>query len=144
MPAEAFGQLFVDVPDLFPVVGRGIAVIVTSPHMIPHEIRTHPKDFRVIQSHPDGAGAGRGGKHGVDTVVVQVIDDLFKPVKFVVPFLGFKCGPGKDADRSCINMGSLHQLDIFFQDVRAVQPLVRIIVAAMQHLFIQNVPFHDD
>lgn len=74
--------------------------------------------------------AGRS-QNGVDTVFIKSLNTLLQKREIVFSFLRLQRGPGEDSQRHHINPGSLHLPDILLQNIRAVQPLIGIVVPAM-------------
>ena len=109
-------------------------MVVAAAGLIPHQVPLHPADLRVPLAHPHGLGARGRGQHGVDAVFIQIVNDLFQPVKVVNALLGLQLGPGENAHGHAVDVGLFHQADILLQDVGAVQPLVRVVVPAVEHV----------
>ena len=74
--------------------------------------------------------AGRGEVDG-DSGGVEAVDDLLHPVEVIAPFLGLQRAPGEDAQRDDVDVRLAHQLDVLREDVRAVEPLVGVVVRAV-------------
>ena len=134
MAGKPLGQGGVHGLHLLPVEGGGVAVVVAAAGLIPHQVGLHPADLRVLFAHPHGLGARGRGQHGVDAVFIQIVNDLFQPVKVVHALLGLQLGPGENAHGHAVDVGLFHQADILLQDVGAVQPLVRVVVPAVEHV----------
>ncbi len=131
---KALGQNRIDCPHLLPVDRGGVAVVVPPARELPLASGGYPADLRVLFAHPAGLGARRGGQHGVDAVFVKGLDDLLQPVQLVHPLLGLQLGPGENAQGDAVDVGLFHQGDILFQNIRAVQPLVGVVVAAVEQV----------
>ena len=129
---EAGGQLPVDGAHLFPVEGRGIAVVLPPAVQLAGPVGPHPAHFGVLVSHPGRAGRAGGGQDGGNAAGIQPVDDVGQPVQVIDAFLRLQKGPGKHPQGHGIDMRLLHQLDILLQDVRPVQPLFRVIVPAIK------------
>ncbi len=131
MGAEPLRQLSVYEGHLLPVDGGAHAVVVASAVVLPHAHLVHPHGLGVFCVQPGGAGSRGRGQHGVDAVLIEPVYDLRQPVKIVLSLLGLQHRPGKNAYAGAVDAGLLHQLHVLLQDVRPVQPLLGIVVAAV-------------
>ena len=87
--------------------------------------------LRILARHPRRTCAG--GRRQIDAHAcgVEIIDDFGHPVQVILALFGLERGPGKDAQRYDVDVCFFHQLDILCKDIRAMQPLVGIIVRAI-------------
>ena len=81
------------------------------------------------------------GKYNFDWLE-EIINNLFQPAQIVLSFFWFQYCPGKDSYRYCINMGFFEIFNVFFQNVRAVKPLLRIIISTMKITSVFNLFSH--
>ena len=132
MMGEAFCESGVDLPHLFAVDRRGIAVVVALAVQIARHIAADAADLRIFAGHPRGLCAAWRGENGRDPVLIKVGDDGLEPVKIVAALLRFQPGPRKNPDRDAVDVRFFHQVDVRGKDVRSVEPLIRIIVPAVQ------------
>ena len=107
-------------------------MVVPSPLEIPAAIRFHPEDLRVLLRHPAGLCAAGRGKHRVDAVFVQMLNDLIQPLEGVYPLRRLQRRPGEDAHGHAVDACLLHQPDILLQHLRCIQPLLRVIVRPVE------------
>lgn len=63
---------------------------------------------------------------------VQVVYDVRQPIQVKLALLRLDGGPGEHAQRNYVDMCFFHQFHIFGQNIRAVQPLFRVIISAME------------
>ena len=122
----------IDLPHLFPVNRRGQAVIVPLPVMHAFKSLIAAKHLRIPLCQPCRARRGGGGQNNPNPVFRQPLDDFIHPFKVIPPLLGFKPCPGKNPQRDRIDPGQFHQADILKEHLRIVQPLVRIVIAAVK------------
>ena len=132
MLAVPLGQAGVHLPHLLAVNRGGDAVVVASSVEVALSGGEDPADLRVFFIHPGGSGPGGGCQDGIDAVLIEAVDGLVHPVKGIYALLRFQGGPGKDAQGDAVDAGFFHQLDILFQDIGAVQPLIGVIVPAVE------------
>ncbi len=143
--AEPFRQLPVHEGHLFPVDGGAHAMVVAAAVVFPLAHPVHPPGLRVSCVQPGGPGSRGRGQHGVDAVLVEPVYDLLQPFKMEVSLFGLQDRPGKNAHAGAVDAGLLHQPHVLLQDVRPVQPLLRVVVAAVdQALYLgeQNLLLH--
>ena len=129
---EALGQFAVDDGHFFAVDRRSVAVVLAAVVQFAHAVAAHTAHLGVLLGQPGRAcGAGRG-QNGGDTVGVQVVDDVRQPIQVKLALLRLDGGPGEHAQRNYVDMCFFHQFHIFGQNIRAVQPLFRVIISAME------------
>ena len=132
MIAEGFCQLPVDLIDLLAVSGRGVAVVMAFAKEGPSAVFIHPKNFRISVCQPVGTSTGWSSQVYGHAVGVEPVDDLLHPVKLVMSLFGFQHGPGKDSKGNTVNACFFKVFQVLFQDIRPVQPLIRVIVTAVE------------
>ena len=132
MAPEALAQLHIDFPHLAAVVGAGQAVVVPFAEKAPAPLFVGAQHGGVFFGEPRGARAGGGGQVGIDSVVVQAADDVLQPGEIIFPVPLFKGAPCEDAQRNAVHVGFFHHFQVRLQNIRAVQPLVRVIVPAVE------------
>ena len=137
MIGEAFGELCIDLPDLFAVDRRGIAVIVSAALQIADALCTDAANLRIFFCHPRGFCAGGRRQNGIDAVGIELVDDVCEPVELIVAFMRFEGRPGEDADGNAVDICLFHLFDILREDIGTVEPLLRIVVAAVEHMRIR-------
>ncbi len=128
----ALGQQRVDDERLLAIDRRAEAVVVAATVQIAPAVRPHAQHFRILGRHPGRARAGRRGQHRVGPVFGQHVHDPVQPAELEAAFLRLKMGPREDADRHGVAVGQLHEAHVLGPDL--LGPLVRIVVAAMQHV----------
>ena len=133
MVLVALGELAVHDRHLFAVDRRGETVVVPCAVKVAVAVRTHPKDLRVLVRHPGRSRAARRREHGVCALGGKPVHDIVHPVESEPAFLRFKRRPGEDADAHGVAAGELHEPEVLVDDLRHVQPLVGVVVAAVQH-----------
>ena len=131
MAAKAGGQLLVDLLHLLAVDGGGVAVVVALAEEDAPAVRAHAQHLRVLARQPRGTRAGGRSQIDAHAGGIEIVDDFAHPVKVVLPLLGLKRGPREDAQRDDVHVRLLHQLDVFGENVRAVEPLVGVVVRAI-------------
>ena len=128
----ALRQAEIHLPHLAAVHGGGEAVVVPSAEVEPLIVIVHPQDFRVLLRHPGRARAAGGGQDDVNAALPQAVDHLVQPGEVIHAVLDLQARPGENADGHRVDVGLVHHFHIALQDVGAIQPLVGIIVAAVQ------------
>ena len=119
-------------PYLAAVNRAGQAVIVPSAKMVALVVLIHTQDFGVLLRHPRRTRARRRCQNDVDAAAPQPVDDFVQPRKVVHAVLRLQPRPRENRNRHTVHMCLMHQLDVLFQNFRMIQPLVRVIVAAVQ------------
>ena len=132
MISEAFRQFLVDDPYLFPVNRRCIAMIVSGSKKLPSSGLVHPKHFRIFISQPFGTGTGGCRKDHADSFRIEPVNHLFHPVQTEHALFRFQGRPGENTKAHHVAAGFCQHFHILFQDIRSVQPLIRIVIAAMK------------
>ena len=132
MITETLCQLLVDDPHLFPVNRRGVAVIVTDSEKLPPSGLVHAEHLRVLVSQPFRPGAGGRRQDHADSFRIEPVDDLFHPVQPEHPFLRFQRGPCKNPQAHHVAAGFRQHFRISLQNIRPVQPLIRIVITAVK------------
>ena len=129
--AKAPGQLLVDGTYLFPVNGGGVAVVVPLAEQPALTFGGDAQHLRVLLRQPVGACAAGRGKVHADARGPQAVDDVRQPVQLIVALRRLQRGPGEHAHRNHVHVGGLHQFNVTFEDIGAVQPLLGVVVAAV-------------
>ena len=130
----ALRKFAVDQRRLLAIDGRRVTVIVSRAMQDARAVGIHPQDFRILLRHPRGtrpAGRGENGKHAV---LGEVVHHPIEPIEGESALLGFERGPREDADGHRIAVRQLHQPQVFLQHLGHVQPLLGIVIAAMQEM----------
>ena len=143
MRAEALGELCIHRTDLFTVDRRGIAVIVAAALQIADAVGADAADLRILVRHPDGLCAGGRCQNGIDAVGIELVDDIGEPVELIVALMRLQCRPCEDADGDAVDMRLLHVFNILREDLRGIQPLLRIVIAAVEQMRIRCQCLHD-
>ena len=131
MTAKAGGQLLVHLLDFLAVDGRGVAVVVALAEKVAHAVRAYAQHLRVFARHPRGARARGCCQIHPDAGGIEIVDDLRHPVEVVLALLGLKGCPGENAQRDDADIRFFHQLNVLREDVRAVKPLIRIVICTV-------------
>ena len=129
--AKAPGQLLVDGADLFPVNRGGVAVVVPLAEQPAVTVGRDAQHLRVLLRQPVGTRAAGRGKVHADARGPQAVDDVRQPVQLIVALRRLQRGPGEHAHRNHVHVGGLHQFNVAFEDIGAVQPLLGVVVAAV-------------
>ena len=130
--AEPLCQLLVDDADFFTVERRGIAVVLAAVVQLPDAVCPDTAHLGVLVRHPCRARRTGGGQNGGNAVFIQVVNDIGQPVQLVHTLLRFQRRPREHPQRHRVDMGLFHQRNILCQNVRPVEPLLRVIVPAME------------
>ena len=125
-------QRRVHLPHFAAVNRAGQAVIVPSAKMVALIVLIHAQDFGVLLRHPRRTRARRRCQNDVDAAAPQPVDDFVQPREVVHAVLRLQPRPRENRNRHTVHMCLMHQLDVLFQNLRMIQPLVRVIVAAVQ------------
>ena len=99
--------------------------------------------LRVLLCHPCRACTGGGSQDYVNAALPQPVNDLIQPGKVVHAILRLQPCPSKNSNGNAVHMRFLHQLHVFFQDVRSIQPLVRVVVSAVEKVGETRGKFHE-
>ena len=99
---------------------------------IAHALGGDAADFGIPERHPVGLGAAGSGQDDIDPLALRPRENIVHPGEIVAPFLGFKARPGKDADGDGVDVRLVKKLEVGVDDARIGQPLVRVIVAAVE------------
>ena len=91
--AEPLCQLLVNDADFFPVNRRCIAVILPPVVQLPDPVCPDSAHLGVFVCHPSGAGRTGRCKDRIDSIGIQVMDDVCQPIQLKYPLLRFQCGP---------------------------------------------------
>ena len=91
--AEPLRQHLVDDADFFPVNRRCIAVILPPVVQLPDPVCPDSAHLGVFVCHPSGAGRTGRCKDRIDSIGIQVMDDVCQPIQLKYPLLRFQCGP---------------------------------------------------
>ena len=91
--AEPLRQHLVDDADFFPVNRRCIAVILPPVVQLPDPVCPDSAHLGVFVCHPSGAGRTGRCKDRMDSIGIQVMDDVCQPIQLKYPLLRFQCGP---------------------------------------------------
>ena len=134
MVGVVFCQQGVDLGDLFPVQRRGVAVVLAVTVEVPQPVWTDTQHLRIFLRQPLGSCAGGRGEDGVDAVGIEPVDDLIQPAEVVNALFRLQLCPGENAQAHTVDVGFPEQPDVLFQNLRLIQPLFRVIVAAVQHM----------
>ena len=142
MFSEAFGKLLIDIKNLFTVYRRSITVVMSSTEKSSCPIRVHTENFLVFICHPFRSCSGWCGKYRINSFFIQIIDHFFQPVKVISSLFWLQHCPGKHSHGNGIDMGFFEIFDIFFQNIRSVQPLLRVVIATVQIMAVSNLLCH--
>ena len=125
-------QRRVDFPHFAAINRAGQAMIMPSAEVVALIVLIHTQDFGVFLRHPRRTRARRRCQNDVDAAAPQSVDDLVQPREVVHAVLRFQPCPRENRDRHTVHMCIVHEFNIPFQNLRMIQPLVRVIVAAVQ------------
>ncbi len=132
MLPETACQLLVDDLHLPAVNRRRITMVMPSPEKRPVPRLVDAQHLRIFVRKPFRPCAGRRRENHGHPVLIQLIYNIFHPFKPEDSFLRLERSPRKDPHRYRIDMRCTHQLDILLQNLRMLQPLVRIVIAAIE------------
>ena len=75
-----------------------------------------------------------GGKNCRNTIFIQTVNDLFHPFKMELSLYRFQYCPGKYTKGHFIDFRIFLKYSMsFFQNLRAVKPLFRIVISTVEH-----------
>ena len=114
-------------------------MIMSEPEEISPAALVYTENLRIFVCHPLGAGSCRCGQNGVNPIFMQITDYIFQPFRLVNAFLRLQGGPGKNPETHHIAACLLEHFNIFFQNIRSVQPLFRIVVTAVKQFLCHKV-----
>ena len=140
--ADKILDLLIDIKNLFTVYRRSITVVMSSTEKSSCPIRVHTENFLVFICHPFRSGSGWCGKDRINAFFIQIVNYRFQPVKVIFPFFRLQYSPGKHPHGNRVDMCFLKIFDIFFQNVRSVQPLLRVVIATVQEMVISDLLCH--
>ena len=131
----ALGQQRVDLLHLVAVDFAGEAVVVAPAVQLLFAALVDAQHLGVLLAHPRGAsGRGRGQDRG-DAVCGHLVHDLVQPGEVVDALLGLQRLPGEYAHRQRVDARELGHAHVFVpDDVLIGEPLVGVVVAAMDHV----------
>ena len=127
---DSLDELFNDETDFFAVDRAAGAGVVPHTLMVGHAVGLHAQNLRVLAGHPVRFGAAGGGQLGVDARCIQAVHRLAKPGEIILSLARLVLSPSKNAQRGGVHAGLFHHLDVLFQDIRPVKPLVGVVVPA--------------
>ena len=130
--AEPLRQLLVDDAYFFTVKRRGVAIVLAAVVQFPDAVCPDTAYLGVLVRHPCGARCTGGSQNGGNAVVIQVMDDVGQPVQRKHTLLRFQRRPREHPQRHRVDMCLFHQHNILCQNVRPVEPLLRVIVPAVE------------
>ena len=142
MFAEVFGKFLIYIVNLFPVYRRRVTVVMPSAKKSSCPVRIHTENFFIFICHPFRPCSGWCGKNRVNAFFIKIIDHIFQPVKIISALFRFQYSPGKHSHGNGIDMCLLKIFNVFFQNVRSVKPLLRVVVTAMQKMVISDLLCH--
>ena len=131
MVGEALSQGRVDCSHPVAEGGRRHAVIVPQSVVVPDPALVAAHGLGVFLVQPRRPRPGGCRENNVNSVLIQPVHDLGQPVQLEIVFRRLFRRPGKYAERHAVDSCFLEVFDVLFEYVRPVQPLVRIVVAAV-------------
>ena len=134
MIAVALRQLTVDNSNLFPIDRGGVAMIFAPAVRKRLVIFVYTKDLGIFLREPGGTRTAWSGKNDPAAVLINVVDGFVKEGKIKFSLFRLKRYPREDSNRHCVAMCKLHQAHILVQDVGMVEPLLGIVVSAVQNV----------
>ena len=87
MIAQPLRELLIDQRHLLPVDRRHVAVIVPPAKQIPVAGFIDPQHLRILVRQPFRARDGRCRQNRGNPVLIEVLNDIFQPLKVEYPFL---------------------------------------------------------
>lgn len=105
---------------------------MTVPEIIELTVLEGQANLRIFVRQPERPGGGRRGQEKMYPVGVQALDTGIEPIESENPLFGLERAPGENAEVHVIDPGRFHQPDILLEYLRAMQPLFRVVVAAVQ------------
>jgi hypothetical protein len=130
----ALSKLGVHLPHLFPIDRRGGTVVVPGTEVLPLTVGQYTQYLGILFGHPSGAGTGGRSQDHLAAVAAHLINDLVQEGKIIFALSGFQCGPGENADGHFVAVCQLHQTHIFVPDGFVMNPLLGIVVGAMEKM----------
>ena len=134
MMCVPFRQLRIDLAHLFAVDRRTPAVVVAVGIRLAQAVFVNPADLRIRGRQPGGFRPARRREDHVEVVFGHAVHDPVEPVELIFSGSRFEHGPAEDADREGVAAGFLHEFEVAVDDLRGFEPLIRIVVAAVQDL----------
>ena len=92
------------------------------------------KHFRMCQIHPGRTRSRRRRQNHFHSIFIQLIHHHIQPFKGIHPLRRFQRFPRENGQGYTVHSGQLHQAHIFLNNLRMIQPLIRIIVRPMYHM----------
>ena len=133
MVFEFFRQFCIHNSCLFSVYRRCITVVMSFSIQISVTAGIYTKHLRILLCHPSWSCSGWGCKNCRNTIFIQTVNDLFHPFKMELSLYRFEYCPGKYTQGYFIDFRFFKIFDVFFQNLRAVKPLFRIVISTMEH-----------
>lgn len=130
--AEPLCQLLVDDADFFPVDRRCIAVILPPVVQLPDPVCPDSAHLGVFVCHPSRAGRTGRCKDRIDSIGIQVMDDVSQPIQLKYPLCGSNVDHENTPSVTVLTWCLFHQFDVLRQNIGPVQPLFRVVVSAMK------------
>lgn len=128
----ATSQFGVHAPDMLAQGGSAPAKVVAVHRPFPVPFPVDTQAFGMLLGQPERERPARGRERCAKGFRRQPIHNLVEPVKFKYTRLGFELRPGKHPDAEGIAAGLVHEPKILLDNGGLVQPLIRVIVAAME------------
>ncbi len=98
---------------------------------IAHTVLVHLQHFLIFARKPLGHRAGRRCKDRINAILIQSLYDPCQPLEIVPPLLRLQTAPRKDAERHAVDVCPFHQLQVLLENLRPVEPLIRIVVPSV-------------
>ncbi len=95
-------------------------------------ISVHTTDFGVLLGEPRGLGSTRRRQDHVVARLRHAVHDRVQPAEVEPPLFPFVARPSEDADREGVAASKWHQSKIFVDHFRVFEPLVGVVVAAVE------------
>ena len=89
-------------------------------------------DLGILERQPLRLGAGGRREEDVPALGRDAVENTVEPVEAVAAFLGLEANPGEDRDGEGVAARLLHEADVLLEDVGAIEPLVGVVVAAVE------------
>ena len=109
-------------------------MVVAATDMLPVALGIYPQHFGIFFRQPVGPGTGGSGKDDLSAVIADTLDGRIQKGEIIFSLPGFQLCPGEDAHRHLIAVCQLHQAHIFIPHGLVVDPLLRIIVRAVNEV----------
>ena len=134
VPGVPFRQFAVDDSDPFPVAGRGEAAVLPRSPPLAVSGPVRPAAVRPALRQPGRLRGRRRRQEDFFPALCAALKHIVEPAEFEPVRFHFQLRPGEDRHRERVAVRLVHQFEIPVDRAGGGEPLVRIVVAAVQNL----------